>query len=116
MLDLTKPAQTREGTPVRLLATDLRGPQPVLGTIVGSDGRDHAMRWSLDGRYHLGIPPIFGERLDLVNVPEKHVRYVNFYENGIGGDYKTKARADQCADRDRWACVRIEFTAGQFDD
>lgn len=67
-----------------------------------------------------------GYEYDIINVPEepkKYFRYVNFYDNSER--YETRANADYeastiekhslCGNK-RIACVRVEFTEGQFDE
>lgn len=80
-LDLSKPVQTKEKRPVRILCTD--GPDitsPVVGFIEGNDRPDI---WKLDGRWS-GNP---SNHRDLINTPPpalkeySFVRYVPVYEN-----------------------------------
>lgn len=48
--------------------------------------------------------------------PEMQVCYVNFYPGcGIGGAYATSEEAGEDCHKSRIACVRIEYTEGQFD-
>lgn len=71
-LDLTKPVQTRNGLPVRILATDVRSICPVVG-IVSYPDFDSIETWTLDGKF---APDGNDEyELDLVNVPEEVKRY-----------------------------------------
>ncbi len=71
-LDLTKPVQTRDGCPVRILATDLRSDCPVVGILSYPD-HDSTGMWALNGSYY---PDDNGEfNLDLVNVPDEVKRY-----------------------------------------
>ena len=77
-LDLTKPVQTRDGWPVRILATDLRSECPVVGIISRTD-HDGVDTWAPDGRY---IPDDLDEHtLDLVNVPDEVKRYYPVSQN-----------------------------------
>lgn len=49
--------------------------------------------------------------------PKPIVRYVNLYPSEMGsGVYCTRADADNRAGSKRIACIRIEFTEGQFDE
>lgn len=71
-LDLTKPVQTRNGLPVRILATDLRSDCPVVGLVSYPDF-DSIETWTLDGKF---APDDNDEyELDLVNVPVETRRY-----------------------------------------
>ena len=69
-LDLTKPVQTRDGCPVRILATDLRSEYPVVG-IISRRGYDEVETWTLDGN----LVSSDEHELDLVNVPDEVRRY-----------------------------------------
>ena len=69
-LDLTKPVQTRDGHPVRILATDLRSEYPVTG-IISHPGYDEVETWTLDGAFVSSDE----HPDDLVNVPETVKRY-----------------------------------------
>lgn len=71
-LDLTKPVQTRNGLPVRILATDVRSICPVVG-IVSYPDFDSIETWTLDGKF--GPDDNDEYELDLVNVPVEVRRY-----------------------------------------
>lgn len=82
VLDLTKPVQTRDGRPVRILCTDCPGDShPIVG-IIGTA----VCRWSMDGEAVLSnIEWAAPEQWRLVNVPEKPksvVRYVAIQSDG----------------------------------
>ncbi|MCR5870702.1 MULTISPECIES: hypothetical protein [unclassified Sphingomonas] len=99
--DPTKPARTRSGLPVRILATDLRGrdaSRPILAAIDVGDEEVIVYRYpdgSLSGSG--GVP----NDADLVNVPERIERYANVYRSArhsgpsVGMFYKTEADADR---------------------
>ena len=122
VLDLTKPVQTRDGEPVRILATDAKGSYPVVGLVYESEaGEDEAEFWTAAGHYYAaGMESGF----DLVNVPEKLVGYLNVYgtRSQYGQTsyrlYGSRAIADAEADdmRGRIACIRVECEEGRFDD
>ena len=67
-LDLTKPVQTRSGLPVRILATDRKGEQPVVAAVDGYfiRGTETILNYRLDG----AMSPYGTSDGDLVNVPE----------------------------------------------
>lgn len=67
-LDLTKPVQTRDGRPVRILCTDAGKIKPVVGLIKTPTG-DMVFSWSPSGRRYTIVKT--GHRTDLINVPEK---------------------------------------------
>lgn len=63
-------------------------------------------------------PPVWSNPLHHYRVkpPEPVVvLYVNVYESSIGNTHKTRYEADRVADT-RIACVRVEYTSGQFDE
>ena len=86
MLDLSKPVQTKRGHPVRILATDVKGPYPIVG-IVNSHldyPASYIEAWTLNGRW--GCSPIIGEgAYDLINVPSKKITmWLNVYKEYSG--------------------------------
>lgn len=111
MIDFTKPVQTRRGYPVMILTTDGRGNYPVVGYIRESTD---VHTWMSSGRYCTGPEG----PLDLINVPEKRVVYVNLYPypHLSPGFHPTRKDADKYAMSQRHARVRVEYTEGQFDE
>jgi hypothetical protein len=100
--------RTRSGETVTLVSIDGRGRQPILGYI----GRSTTLSsWGRDGKFY-----VTGEESqdDLINPPEKIVRYVNIYRGKPG--HATRAEADAESSSSRIACIRVEFLAGQYDD
>lgn len=74
-LDLTKPVQTRDGRPVRILCTDARRgtDQHVVGLIDNNGFNDVVCVWGQDGT-------VYSKKIDdavcgLINVPPKPVKY-----------------------------------------
>jgi hypothetical protein len=74
-LDLTKPVQTRDGRPVRILATDARrgNDRHVVGLIDNNGFNDVVCVWGQDGM-------VYSAKIDdavcgLINVPPKPVKY-----------------------------------------
>lgn len=74
-LDLTKPVQTRDGRPVRILCVDRKGSLPVVGLVPDrKNGVEWPHCWTADG--HHGHSLMSDERgHDLINVPPKPVKY-----------------------------------------
>ena len=106
-IDWTKPVETLDGEPVRVLATDRpHGLYPIVvmydgGTVdtLTQDGQD------------------FDDGTVIVrNAPERRFGYLNVYTDRAGRVHLTRETADNNAGPGRIACVRIEYTAGQFDD
>lgn len=70
-LDLSKPVQTRDGRPVRILCTDARKAlYPIIGLIQYQDGSEALSTWADGGVYNLPKESAW----DLVNVPPKMVK------------------------------------------
>jgi hypothetical protein len=78
MLDITKPVQTREGRPVRLICTDRRGTHPLIGLISEKD-EEKLGTWMVDGS-RFDTPGTADA--DLINVLAKHRGWVNVFRNG----------------------------------
>jgi len=110
-IDFTKPLQTRDGHTVEIISTSARGPASILGYI-GKSERIH--RWEPSGKFDSSN--IDHHSLDLMNVPPaKHVRYVNIYGDGQAHVHTSSDTANNQAVGGRIACVKIEYTEGQFD-
>lgn len=117
MIDWDKPLRTKSGLPVRLVtnkATDLEYRRH--GVIVEGKDFDTYIIYKNDGSYQS-----HPNELDLENVPEKIVRYVNLYEKeGPSWFYKSRQDSDKAAScrigGSRIACIRVEFEVGQFDE
>lgn len=79
--DPTKPAQTRDGRPARILATDLKSPMPILAAIPHPvmPAQESAVAVFPSGQFSLNSKG----PTDLVNVPEVTVEYLNVYPNGV---------------------------------
>jgi hypothetical protein len=66
MIELGKKYMTSDGRPVRLLATNLKGPYPVVGAITEKDGTEYPQAWTGSGEWH----GVGSDRDCLVPVPE----------------------------------------------
>jgi len=111
--DPSKPVQTRYGRKARIAFDDFAGPKPIIAAI---DYGDHEV---LDEYYSNGLfhPNEIQSDTDLVNVPEKHVRWMNLYHNDQSAVlHPTKEEAMAVAGPNCIARKRIEFTEGEFDD
>jgi hypothetical protein len=99
---------------VRILATDLKFDLPIVIAVLRDDGREEIRTRHPDGRVNPGRDSPY----DLVNVPKKHEVWINFYDDDGEGDYDSysypsRAIADESADSNRIACIRVEFTEGE---
>ncbi len=106
--------RTRGGYVVEIVYHNDHSKTPL---VVVSDKIDHAISLSNDGK----VPPFFGDNiLDLIEPytePKRGVVYMNVYEDGgFGSTYLYKEEADAYSDCRRIACIRIEWTEGQFDE
>jgi hypothetical protein len=113
--DPTKPVQTRDGKPARILATDLAGnagSRPIAAAIMENYQSDD---WEVVRRYTSeGVSPYGGN--DLINIPEERELdvWLNVYPDGQpyqhGFLHDTRRGADNAnaARSDRIACVHIK--------
>ena len=97
--DPTKPCQLRNGTPVRILCTDGPGDMPLV--IMREDGA--VSKRYANGKFIRGDSGEFD--LDLVNVPERIVRFVNVYpkDGSTGTCFKTLFSAKAIGEYERRA-------------
>ena len=111
MTDFTKPVQTRSELPVTIISTEGRGKHSVIGYVGEQDCLTH---WLSDGSYS----HVSKHEHDLINVPEKRVMYVNVFSDDYSYSYATRKEADEddYVGNSRIACIRIEYTEGQFDE
>ena len=112
MLDLNKPIKTRDGHKVTIYTTKGKGLYSIHGCVhIGKF--DYIAAWNLNGEHELG------SEWDLVNVTTpciEEVSYLNIYPNKhITEAYKSRTEADECATKDRIACIKIEWEEGQYD-
>jgi len=115
--DPTKPVQTRDGNKARIICSDRLAGQSVVA-LIEHCGSEIIAWFYANGRSNSDNIDRPG---DLVNVPEKHVRWVNFYhlyDGGVHTTYKSRKEADkgEFVNHNRIACKRIEFEEGQFDE
>ena len=111
--DPTKPVQTRCGYPAKIIYTERGGVYPivVLVTYPSEDCPD-VKTYTRDGEVDLRRPCA----MDLVNIPEKHVRWLNIYKNKEGKFYSGPMGTEPGSDEHAIARRRIEFEEGQFDE
>jgi len=109
-IDFTKPVQTKKYKyPVKILTTEVRGLSSVLGYI--GDGTC-LCGWNSEGK----MCSSGGHENDLENVPEKKVMYVNVYMDGSSRVCDLKEEVIKLQSEKCIACIRIEYTEGQFDE
>lgn len=113
--DPTKPVQTRDGRAARIIDTNFKCLQnknyTLIVVITNNTNNESIHVFRSDGSYIDSKPD-----WNLINIPEKHVRWINFYNNApCSLPYLSKEAANRgCGDLiNRIACVRIEFTEGE---
>ncbi len=108
--DPSKPVQTRDGRKARIIATDRQGHEPLIALVTEPQGHECIYAFQPSGVCHPRAP---GHADDLVNIVEKHVRWINIYNGGCSVPHKTKPEADLNAAGSRIACLRVEFEEGE---
>lgn len=106
-VDWDKPIRTSGGQPARLLGSCRLRP--------GQDARVVAIDYGHEGevvRQYFEDGTAVWVACQIVNVPEKHVRWVNMYAH-TGFVYATREDAEERANDKRIACIRFEFEEGE---
>jgi hypothetical protein len=116
-LDLTKPVQTRDGRPVRILCTDRKGTAYPVVALVGGD-RQEVIMVTESGRHFSGEE----NKSDLVNVPVKieiPEVWLNVFREADGAlcvdAYRSREEADAWADKRVVACIPITVSCNEGD-
>ena len=108
--DPTKPVQTRDGRKARILATDLIVTSYTLvGAIICSDGEERIYTFLPNGRTN----NVDESRTDLINIPEKTVRFVNTYPDQ---GYESLEVAKANSTPERRATVELTYADGKLID
>src|ERR1044072_1048696 len=103
-LDLTKPMQTLDGRPVRLLASDLKNDEHNhVFAVTTPQGREYLSARKPDGKETPGMEVI-------VNPPETVTRYVNIYEDRVGDLWNSRDHAVRYGKTGRDSLLKIEFS------
>ena len=118
-IDFDKPVQTRDGREVRIYTTEGKTKHyPVIGELC-SDGNWHVRTWTSGGtdiRWSSStVVGLKDEGGDLINVPEKHTVWINFYRGAasLSIHHADKASADEAVTEGRIACIEVTFTEGE---
>jgi hypothetical protein len=112
--DPSKPVKFRnDPRAVRIVATDISGDFPILALV-----KDGGVEWPITRRASGCVSSYGAGNLDLVNIPQKHVFWLNIYPNAIGARHSTRELADKAAAGNpygcnRVACLKIEFEDGE---
>jgi len=100
-----EPVVTRDGRPVRIVCSDLKSEEPVVG-IVDYGSFEKVFCFSLAGVYEGFTPP---NARDLFMASVKKEAWLNIYPDFMVNAHPTKEDAKLCADIDRVACIHIEW-------
>lgn len=120
-LDLTKPVQTRQGSKVTILKTDVRHPKFPIIAVVDEGEHQHSISYTAEGKYYTSY---HASSYDLVNVPEVTTQYCNLYSEGDPCYHDTLEKAERNQIKTghspgratRIACLKITKTDGVITD
>ena len=106
MIELGKEYKTRDGRQVVILATNGRGPCPVVGQILNENGEWEYNSWTADGFYYTSRSYSIS---DLIEVKPTRVfeAWVNVYVNGARPHYCSRQEADRYRGEGCIACLHI---------
>ena len=92
--DPTKPVQTRDGRPARIICTDREHDIDKIVALVSLDpGGEHVSEYRKDGRYMCARE----DAMDLINIPERRSVFWNTYNYGNSCSHTTLEDAqDRC--------------------
>lgn len=115
--DPTKPVQTRDGKKARIICSDLKGRDcSIVGLYTIKSGKEQVRYYQEDGTAPGDIFP----NLDLVNVPERKIRYVNLEtqqtmnNNSVKSiDAVSRSKDYKCAS---YSTVKLTFEDGKLVD
>lgn len=105
--DPTKPVQTRDGCPARVLCTDRRtsSEYPIIALYNAVNGDEVIESYTPEGFVGYRQHPC---SCDLVNVPEKRTVFINVFSCGVSA-YSSRAAADRASTSYRICCVETEI-------
>ncbi len=118
-LDPTNPlqtaVQTRHGSPARIICVDRKcGDGFAIVALVAEKNSECISFYRPDGKYYDQLETQSSH--DLINVPRKHVKWINFYP-ATSFSYSNREAADLASQTssayERIACVKVEFTEGE---
>lgn len=78
MLDINKPVQTRDGRKARIICSDMKGDYPIVACVEINDKVEEEGSFTENGNFLCSRE----QSSDLINAPEKHVRYLHLYDGG----------------------------------
>lgn len=108
--DPTKPVQTRDGRKARILTTNLKATSYTLAAAVICFGEEECIYTLLpNGR----IDNAAESRMDLINIPEKTIRFVNVYP---GNGSNTLEEAKRVANVNSTGTLEVTIVDGKLID
>jgi hypothetical protein len=110
--DPTKPVQTANGKPARIITTDRKGTDFPIVALIMQEGAEFVEMFNRNG---------FGYYYNLINIPPpKRKAWFNIYpahttsyESVVGFGFTSRERADRDADYKRIACLEVEYEEGE---
>ncbi len=111
--DPTKPVKTRDGRKARIICTDANNHQPIVALITESNGHEYNRNYTKDGFYFIGIGK---SDSDLINIPERRIRWTNVYAYHADGSYLTQELADENAAARRLGVLKLTYEDDQLVD
>jgi hypothetical protein len=113
--DPTKPVRTRDGRPARIMCTDAKSLYPIKALVETYPGSETVYSYNAHGRSVAST----GSPHDLVNTPERVVRYVNIKASDTPLKGENYARAfsrdkDVPCDGAGYSTVKLTFEAGKL--
>lgn len=97
---------TRDGTPVRIICTDMKGEYPLVGLRMNGEGIESVCLHTKTGAYYSDGEP---DPDDLFIAPVKKEAWLNIYPQFKVDAHATRYAADAHASSARVACIKIEW-------
>jgi hypothetical protein len=95
--DPTKPVQTREGQPARIVASDMKNDvYPIVAIVTMLDGEECVSTHTSEGKFEATCGISMG---DLVNIPERRKVWLDIWADGFASGFPTEELARQYASR-----------------
>jgi hypothetical protein len=95
---------TFRGMPARIIATDRKGPHPILALVLEEDGTEFVFSFLENGRYDIGLSEYLIEARPRI----KRTVWINVYGD-VCDIYSSKEKADAASALDRISCVKVEI-------
>lgn len=112
--DSSKPVQTRDGRPARIICTDAKygDTARIVGLITQPNGDEFVAHYQSDGVWrNSGVT----SHDDLINTPVTHEVVVTLHKNPLGDLYATMTK-EIAGNYNPIASKRIVFTENEFED